>query len=472
MDLTVSQRPALPDADQKRAEHQAIRSRLLSGKWSEDLERTLSKHISEDRRSAWGIPELSRNPFRSLATQVGGALYVSPPVVRGPKGAEGCIQAIENAGLWQLQQRFSTDLVGQREGLVRVDWSERGGLLHRPIPVELCSVRALPESPDCPCVVEEIQERIDPKTGERAWAWEILDITDLENPKHQILSADRNEDWTAAILKSDKSGVNYQYRDSQGKPYLPVSMYHAERTGKLWDSYFGVEAVLGTLTMGVLLTFWIHGVKDGSFATVVLVGGKVVGLEVKSPGTGARTNVISTEPGSIIEVAASDDGVQPSVIQLQPGFDPEKLMNAIGSFESGLAQYAGVSPADLIRTGADPRSGSSLAISREGLRSAQGRLEPQLRRGDLETLSISAKVLNGATGTNYPEDGYSLSYPSLPLSGEEVRSQREDITAKVQAGLLSKVDGFIRLNPGISRDQAIIELQRIARENAMFPGVI
>lgn len=471
MDIHLPSRPSLPTvADQRRAEHQSLRSRLLTGQWAEDLEGALDRHIRSERRSAWGVAEMSRNPFRSLATQIGGALYRSPPTVRGAAGSEGLISAVESAGLWQLMQRVSTDLVGLREALVRVDWSERGGLLFRPVPLELTYVEAVPEQPDQPALVEEIQQRIDPETGKPVWVWEVLDIRDLNNPRHMILSADRKTDMTAAFLGSDKSGANYQYLDSANRPYIPVCLYHAERTGRLWDSYFGLEAVLGTLTMGVLLTFWIHGVKDGSFVTVALVNGRIAGLEVETRTDGGetmvnRTQVISVEPGSFIEITAIAEGIQPTVIQLQPGFDPEKLMSAIGSFESGLAEYAGVSPADLVRTGADPRSGASLSISREGLRGAQARYEPQLRRGDLELLATAARVLNRATGSSFPESGYSIAYPSLPLSSEEVRSQREDLLAKVSAGLLSKVDAFLRLNPGLSREQALAELQRIQREN-------
>lgn len=471
MALDPSSRPLhLDPCDQKRATHQALRCRLLNGMWEDDLERALAKHIRPDRRAAWGIGEMSRNPFRSLSTQVGGALYASPPSVRGPPGSEGLISAVESAGYWQLMQRSSTDLVGVREAFMRLDWTERGGLLLRPVPSEMISIRAVPEAPDEPAVVEEIQERADPQTGKPIWTWEVLDIADLSQPKHLILSGDRKRDLTAAYLGSSKSGGAYQYLDAAGRPFIPGTLYHAERTGQIWDSYYGLEAVLGTLTVAVLLTFWVHGVKDGSFATVLLAGGQIVGLEIESPG-GTKTKVLSAEPGSFIEVApVADYQGQVQVVQLQPGFDPEKLMSAIGSFEAGLAEYAGVSPADLVRTGADPRSGASLSISREGLRGAQGRFEPQLRRGDLATLACAAKVLNRATGSNYPETGYTITYPALPLSTEETRALREDLLAKVHAGLLSKVDAYMRLNPGLDRNQAVLELQRIQRENALFPA--
>lgn len=464
-----SNRPALPFGEENRAKQQALRARMLTGGWLKDLEEALTRHIRTERRTAWGAPEMSRNPFRSLSQQIGGALYGMPPEVRGlPAGAD-LVKAVEAAGYWQLMQRVSTDLVGQREAFIRVDWTDRGGLVHRPVPLELLNIEAVPEAPDAPALVEEIQQRRDPKTGELGWCWEVLDIRDLKNPRHQILSADRTEDWTESIFGKSRSGEAYPYRSAAKVPYIPGVLYHAERTGKIFDAFYGVETVLGTLTVGVLLTFWVHGVKDGSFATVLLVGGTVRGLTIEGA-DGVRTAVISSEPGSLIEVAPLEDGVQPSAVQLQPGFDPDKLMAAITAFESGLAEYAGVSSADLVRTGADPRSGASLAVSREGLRTAQARHEPQLRRGDLEALTVSARVLNSATGSNHPETGYTISYPSLPMSSEEIRSQREDLSEKLRLGLISKIDAYRRLHPGVSREQAIIELQQIQRDNAMFPS--
>lgn len=462
-------RPPLPgDDNQRRAKQQALRMRLLRGRWSEDLETALKLHVREDRLGVWGIGEMSRNPFRSISSQVGGALYHRPGELRGGAGVDDLSAAMQAAGYWQVMQRQSTDLVGLRETLMRVDWSERAGLLYRPIDPDACIVESVPEAPDVPAYLAELQLREDEK-GKPAWCWEILDIRDLEQPEHKIMDAKMEEDWTDRILgpapEGSINGYRYVY---EGVPFLPVVMHHAERTGELWDAFYGVETVLGTMTVAVLLTFWVHGVKDGSFATVMLVNGQVRDVEIEGA-NGKRRKVISTEPGSIIEVGPIDEGAgQPTAVQLQPGFDPQKLMTAITGFEQGLAEFAGVSAADLVRTGADPRSGVSLSISREGLRDAQGRMEPQLRRGDLQAAAVTAKMLNLHAGTNLPIDGISVTYPSLPLSIGERKAQTEDLTTKVDAGLMSKVDAYMALHPGITRKQATTELDRIRRENAMY----
>jgi len=463
-------RPLLPgDDNQRRAKQQALRMRLLRGRWMEDLEKALRLHVREDRLGVWGIGEMSRNPFRSISSQVGGALYHRPGELRGGDGVEDLSAAMQAAGYWQVMQRQSTDLVGLRETLMRVDWSERGGLLYRPIDPDACIVDAVPEAPDEPAYLAELQLREHPETKDPAWCWEILDIRDMAAPEHKIMDAKMEEDWTDEILGPAPDGSINGYRYVyDGKPFLPVVMHHAERTGELWDAFYGIETVLGTMTVAVLLTFWVHGVKDGSFATVLLVNGQIRGVEIEGA-DGTRRNVISTEPGSIIEVGPIEEGAgQPTAVQLQPGFDPQKLMLAITGFEQGLAEFAGVSAADLVRTGADPRSGVSLSISREGLRDAQGRMEPQLRRGDLEAARVTAMMLNLHTGSDLPLDGVSITYPSLPLSIGERKAQTEDLTTKVDAGLMSMVDAYMALHPGITRKQATAELTRIRSENALY----
>ena len=94
----------MPDCDAERAKHNALRARMLSGGWAQDIEEALARHIRPERRAAWGVAEMSRNPFRSLASQVGGALYESPPELRTAAGSEGLGALIEGAGLWQIQQ--------------------------------------------------------------------------------------------------------------------------------------------------------------------------------------------------------------------------------------------------------------------------------------------------------------------------------------------------------------------------------
>ena len=91
------------------------------------------------------------------------------------------------------------------------------------------------------------------------------------------------------------------------------------------------------------------------------------------------------------------------------------------------------------------------------------------RSADLELLAVSGKMLNRIAGANVPEQAYTIRYQAIPLSEQERDGLRKDLIEKVQAGIMSKVDAFMELNPGISRARAIEALQRVQLEESIAP---
>ncbi|HIA00325.1 MAG TPA: hypothetical protein EYN66_00145 [Myxococcales bacterium] len=91
------------------------------------------------------------------------------------------------------------------------------------------------------------------------------------------------------------------------------------------------------------------------------------------------------------------------------------------------------------------------------------------RASDLEMLSTSAKLLNMMAGLNIPESGYTIRYQAIPLSEQERDGLRKDLIEKVQAGIMSKVDAYMEIHPGMARARAIQELQRIRLEETIAP---
>ena len=61
-----------------------------------------------------------------------------------------------------------------------------------------------------------------------------------------------------------------------------------------------------------------------------------------------------------------------------------------------------------------------------------------------------------------------MKYNSLPLSPEELKSQREDVVQKLSAGLISPVDAMKILNPDLDDLEAKKELDRIRKERAEY----
>jgi len=472
---TYPTRPAAPTAeDSSRWDHTSLRLRMLAGRWSEDLERAVAMHIDPSRQEAWGVPDLSSNVFRSVTKQLS-CLYDRPPVLDHPDGAElaaPLVDAVGAAGLWPLMTRMGTWVIGCREYGMRVHATESGELLYRPVSPDRLILGATSERPDVPVYVKELRLRKRPSTGAMEWTWNVLDISQPAYPYERVLLADargeEGEDVTFAYLGGMNEGEGYSYRDSTGAPVLPFVLYHAEAHAGLWDAYNGAEVVSGSLTAAVLFSFFVHVARDASWPQRYAVGVTVAGLGVEGSGK-ARRRGVSTDPASILMFQPAGD-LQPQLGQFTAGADTAGLLESVSSFEHRVAEAAGVSPADIQRRGGTAQSGYAIAISRSGQREAQRKYEPQFRAGDVELLRISAILLNRATGSSLPETGYTIRYQSIPMSDAERDSARKDLLEKIEAGLMSKVDAYLELHPGITRKRALEELQRIKlEESATIP---
>ena len=466
-------RPGAPTAeDSARWDHTGLRVRMLSGRHQADVERSISMHVDPTRRAAWGVPDLSSNVFRSVTRQLA-CLYDRAPIVDhpdGPDAAGSLVDAVTSAGLWPLMTRVSSQVIGCREYAVRVHCTPEGELLYRPISPDCLIMGASSDRPDLPIYCKELRLRKHPTTGAYQWCWTITDISSPEFPSERVVLADHRgeegEDVTLDYLGGFHRGDAYPYRDSTGAPVLPVVLYHAEKHGGLWDYAQNIEVVLGSLTASVLFSFLVHAIRDASWPQRYAIGCSIPGMGIEGSGKERRQG-IATDPASILMLEASGE-LQPQIGQWAAAASADDLLSAISAFEHRVAEMAGVSASDLQRLGGTARSGYAIAISSAGRREAQRRFEPQFREGDRQLLKLSAILYNRATGSSVPEDGYTIRYQSIPLSDTERETARKDILEKIEAGLMSKVDAYIELHPGITRDRAMQELQRVQRENILF----
>ena len=145
-------KPAAPDvATQDRWDYTARVRDMLSGRWTQHLEREMAQHIGQDRRAAWGVPDLSSNVLKSVVTQLS-VLYDREPTVyvdQDPDGStlEGLFGRdglVTRAGLWPLMSRVQKLVVGCREYFVRVDVSPEG-LTYRPVAPDMVIAEASPD---------------------------------------------------------------------------------------------------------------------------------------------------------------------------------------------------------------------------------------------------------------------------------------------------------------------------------------
>lgn len=480
--------PMIPFAptpeDQNRWQHTALRRRLIIGAWAEDLEDELARHLPADRREAWGPADLSSNPFEQITRQLS-VLYHENPAVTNMNGNIEDLTSREGlvtkAGLWPLMQRTQQMVIGLRETFIRIDvnphtdvQTEYPGIQYRLVTPDFVYCESDPDKPDVPNYYREMRIRKHPTTGKYDWVADVLDIRDLNNPLFGMFEVNHDGSMGADVSKlymghATHVGDDYPYRDQQGRPFLPVVLYHAEKTGFLWDAYNGSQMVYGSLTSAVLYSMWVHCVRDCAWAQKYVAGLSVAGMQQMDVDQIARRSSIATDPSSILVFTQDPDAQgQPLVGSFTNPTDPHSLLESISKYEMRVALAAGISPADISRQSGDPRSGFALAVSRSGQRDAQKKYASVFRGCDEMLLAKTAMLANRFLGTSLPEDGYRVSYHSMPLSPEEMRAQREDILAKLTAGLISPVTAVMMMYDDMDVKEAREYLTQIRRERAEF----
>tara|TARA_R110002020_G_scaffold6340_2_gene26688 strand:+ start:397 stop:1947 length:1551 start_codon:yes stop_codon:yes gene_type:complete len=449
----------------QRWQESARRRRQLDGTWREDLRRRLGDQLGSVRASAWGPISLALNPFASIIRELS-VLYDHSPEVLHDDVPEAAIAILaDQAGLWPMMARVQQYVLGQRECFVRVDIS--GSLLrYRPVFVDLVQARALPERPDQPVMLREWRLRLDPEGKEEIWTVDCFSIVgDPYYRVHRAGKADElGEDLTEHYLGQRFDGDAYPYRWENGSPYLPYVLYHAERTGdRLFDPYRLSELAEGSLDCAVLHQMLIHTYRDASWPQRWIVNLEPASMDVQ--GTSAARREVVTDPASLLVLRQArelEDAGQAMVGQWQPGGDVQKLEETLSNIVARLAQEAGVPASDIQRLGGTARSGVAISLSNEGKRAAQRRYRSSFRTSDEELISKSAALVNRLNGTDLPERSYRVIYHEVPLSPEERKARREDVFALLDKGLLSRLQAYTRLNPGISRRQAGRALDGIA----------
>jgi len=475
--------PPMPHdpSEAARWEHTRLRRRMLYGAWREDLDRRIALAIGAVRREAWGIPDLSSNVFRSSMTSMS-VLYDRRPKVHhsDQNSADELSKYVIDAGLWPLMQRVQRDTLGMREMFVRVDVmpdrDDPGSaeVNYRPIPPDMVLAYAHPEHPDEPVEVREMRLRRD-KHGKPRWTWDVLSVVDLDMPFYRVISAGDNggEDLSAEYLGVEGGlvGEAYPYRYSDGRPFLPLVLHHAAKTGMLFDPYEASELVEGSLNVSVFWSMFGHVIRQASWPQRYAVGVRVPSAVIDGDQDATIRESVIPDPATVLLFEPSDEGVSPQINQWDAGADPQALQEAISLYERRLAAFAGISPADVQRVAGDPRSGFALAISREAARESQRRYEPVFSPIDEELLGITAAMINRTIGSSLPEDDYRVAYESLPPSAEERQGEREHILGLIQAGLLDRVEAYRQLHPGLSRADAEEALASISAINARYRPV-
>ena len=483
-DKNIPNKPVAPtSADDARWNHTALRRRLIQGTWEEDLEDELFRHLPADRREAWGVADMSSNALEQVTRQLAMLYHENPTVTHSEDindlvGREGYVT---KSGFFQLMQRVQQYTIAMRECCIRIDvvphvkgaTSRQPGILYRVVTPDYVYAEASPDAPDQMLYYREYRLRYSEKGKCYRWVADVIDIRDENEPIFGMylietdgtLGHDVSEEYMG---HPTHRGADFPYRTKEGVPFIPVQLYHAEKTGQLWNSYDGSQLTFGTLTSAVLFSFYLHLVRDACWSQKYVAGLQLAGQTAIDQDLPARRASITTDPSSILVFTSDPDiNTQPLIGTFEPSADPQNLLESIAKYEYRVATSAGIS-SEVLRQSGDPRSGYALSISRDGQREAQKRYAPIFRLCDEQLLAKTACLANRFLGTNLPEDGYRVQYSQLNLSPAEMKAQREDVIQKLSAGLISPVDAIMTLNPDLDEQEAKVELNRIRKERAEY----
>lgn len=438
--------PPLPEDphESRRVRENRRRRRMLYGYWKQDLDEKLLLMLGAIRRDAWGDPDLSSNVFRASVTATA-VLYDRAPIWQPPDVAgEALLDAVSKSGRWSLMQRIQRDTLGIREMFARVDARRTHDgdieILQRPVHPDMVQAIPDPECPERPLVILEAR----PRKG--SWTWDVHSIPD---GTIRILSADGRD------VSSDYGGVVELPTDASGRPVLPWGVWHAARTGCLFDSFDLLELVEGSLTCALYWTFFGHIMRNCSWP-------QRYGLNVRLAGAGSEgregavRDAIVTDPASVAMFESIEESTGQGILsQFSAGADPGVIADALGIFERRVAAFAGISPADVQRIAGDPRSGFAIALNVDAKRESQRRYEPAFRPADLDFMRATAIVANAAMGADvFPSEGYRVQYAGLPPTPEERREERDHLTTLLDRGLTDPVAVYRVLHPDLDDDGA------------------
>ena len=454
-----------------RWDHTRLRRRMLTGQWKDDLTARLTQEVGTVKQSAWGVPKITSNPFAVICREMS-ALYTREPEVRAPQGDPifgPLADEIKRSGLWAKSNDYMAMVLGLREAFWRIDVAPTGRVSYRPVWPDMVKACADPSRPDQPIEIEELRWR-----DGYGWCWDCFELLDPDAeagdepvPSYTVTTW-AGMDITEEVLGQRFEGATYPYRYSDGTPFLPYVMYRAKSLGDcLFHHLDGIETVEASLDLAVNYTQLGHVLKDASWPQRWMLGCHVAGLDVSE--NGARRETI-TDPATVINLEEDPEAKNPQVGQWATSASPVELENVISSQANRIAVEAGLPPNDIQRMGGTARSGYAIALSNEGKRTAARKFAPGFRASDEELVSKTAALINRALGLGLPEYGYSVLYQDLPLSPDELQARRTNIIELLGSRLISRLDAYLELHPGMTREQARSDLATIDAESTLTTG--
>lgn len=475
----MTTKPIAPQspAEAKRMQDVSMRLRMMeSDTWREDARNHMAKYTSARKARAYGDPSIALNLYRSMVNQVA-VLCNQDPTYTSPYITDDARQVLDAYTPWLLHRRLNRLVVGLRDCLLQIHWGTPAGSTQGTVSVEIVSpheveIETDPNAPMTPVVIRKavwLAKPVSPTslakpTETHGWYWHQWSLRD--NSFRILEGGGKRKDVTKAFgLDPHESFAWYDpdLLDAEGRPtpYLPWVMYRAEPEGTPWSVEGWGPLVWGTLDLSVLMTFWQHSVRNASWSQAYGLDVALRGLRPTEDGA----KEIETDPKSLLMFDSRGD--KASLSSLPQTIDPKNLIDAIITMQTALLSSLGVTQVDVQAA----QSGVALQIRQDKIRQMVAAYAPSFRAADSEYLRKISLVhnLNAPVGSPVlPTQGYVVQYPALPRTREEQEAEVNALNARLDRGLISIVDLKMAENPGMTREQAIADLERVAVETRRF----
>lgn len=420
------------------------------------VEAYFSQFIKADRLRSWGPPDVSRNELAHVcnALTTPGHYGTAPVVIGEPAPALAPLAA----PLWPRKQHAEYLAYGLGAVAIHVSAGDAGLQFTIVPPHELWALASTTD-PTHPAVMRRLH-RVQRPDGE-AYAWAEWDVRDPEQPVYRWVLALKGGELGQDITREIVGDLEdpYPWRKPDGSGFLPWSVHRSRDVGDIWNHQRGRGAAIATMNAMLLSTYALKVARDGT-GTAAIVSGMTPNeayVSMASDGNGVRS--VTIEPGDII-YHTPVDGSQPFVQTIGGADDLPRLSAFAAEYADRVKSDMGIVGSDAVRTGANPMSGSAMFIMRQSQRDEQRRAAPFCAAADVETLHH----IGWLAGVN--PDGVGVAYAEIPKSPDELRQEQEQDEFELAQGLTSLVDVYCRRHPGVTREQAEIELIRIQETNA------
>lgn len=416
------------------------------------------------RLDTWGPVDTSGNTKLTIAVVLStpGLYGLGDPALWHADGGKGFADAVQASGYWTGQQYTQMMAVGMGDWVVRVDVID-GQIITQPIEPFNLWTRTDPRLPKR--VIELRHLVIYATRSGLGYRWDAWDISDPANPSYRVLLPNGEAD--PEFAKQSAVGADYSWRYADGTPFIPFVFYARTDTGRLWHDNAGKGGTRGALNTMLYWTFSQVAARDSSGTTVISIGVDYgTSVQTTQENSGPPSHKLALSPGSILLGAPMETASQPQVVVVPAGSNLDVLLRFADHYEQKQLSREGLASDDVTRNKANPTSAAALSISRGAKREVALRLMPFFRASDTEMLRKMAAMMRIHGLGTYPETGWKITYQQLPLSAEEQAAARDEDDWNLAKGFESAPSIYAR-RYGVSIDDAVVALNRVAAENAL-----